>query len=49
MFMFGRDGGRLLPLAKESIVDQGLIGTDGRGIGSVATCSSGTDAAALRV
>ena len=43
--MFRRNGGGLLPLTVEAIVDQCVIGIDGRWIGAVASRSTSASAA----
>ena len=42
-----RDGGRLLPLAVKAVVDQGVIGINGGGIGTVSPRTTRTGAATL--
>ena len=42
VLVLGRDGGRLLPLAEETVVDERVVGVDRAGIGAIpagATCT----------
>lgn len=47
MLVLGRNRGRLLPLAVETVVNQRMIGIDSSVVGTIAPCSTGSRAAPL--
>ena len=48
LLVLGWDGGRLLPLAEEAVVNECLIGIDGGRISPVPTCTTGACATSFR-
>ena len=47
MLVLGRDGGRLLPLTEEAVVNEGLVSIDRARIGPIAACPTCTCSSSL--